>query len=87
MYSEGHLLLLLLLFYFRFVKHLRSKHRLFFTLNLVELQRNVRWVGHVVCIGEKRNVYRVLVGKPEGKRLPERRRCRWKNVLNWIMRR
>jgi hypothetical protein len=44
-------------------------------------------VGHVVCIGEKRNVYRVLVGKPEGKRLLERRGCRWKDVLNWIMRR
>jgi hypothetical protein len=27
--------------------------------------------------GEKRNVYRLLVGKPEGKRLLERPRCRW----------
>jgi len=69
------------------VKNLLSKHRLFFTLNLVELQRKVRRVGHVVCMGEKRNVYRVLVGKTERKRLPERRRCRWKDVLNWIMRR
>ena len=43
-------------------------------------------MGHVVCMGEKRNVYRVLVGQPEGKRLPTRRRCRWKDVLNWIMR-
>jgi hypothetical protein len=38
-------------------------------------------------MGEKRNMYRVLVGKPVGKGLPERRRCRWKDVLNWIMRR
>jgi hypothetical protein len=33
-------------------------------------------------MGEKRNVYRVLVGQPEGKRLPERRRGRWKDMLN-----
>lgn len=66
MYSEGHLLILLLLVYLRFMKNLLSKHRLFFMLNLVELQRKVRWVGHVVCMGEKRNVYRVLVGKPVG---------------------
>jgi hypothetical protein len=29
--------------------------------------RRMRWVGHVVRMGEGRNVYRVLVGKPEGK--------------------
>jgi len=28
----------------------------------------MRLVGHVVLIGERRGVYRVLVGKPEGKR-------------------
>jgi len=27
----------------------------------------MRWVGHVACRGEKRNAYRVLVGKHEGK--------------------
>jgi hypothetical protein len=30
--------------------------------------RRMRWAGHVVHIGEKRGVYRVLVGKPKGKR-------------------
>jgi len=30
--------------------------------------RIMRWVGHVACMGERRGVYRVLVGKPEGKR-------------------
>jgi hypothetical protein len=30
--------------------------------------RRMRWVGHVARTGEGRNVYRVLVGKPEGKR-------------------
>ena len=30
--------------------------------------RRMRWAGHVACVGEERRVYRVLVGKPEGKR-------------------
>jgi len=30
--------------------------------------RRMRWAGHVARIGEKREVYRFLVGKPEGKR-------------------
>jgi hypothetical protein len=30
--------------------------------------RRMRWTGHVAHVGEKRNAYRILVGKPEGKR-------------------
>jgi len=30
--------------------------------------RRMRWAGHVACVREGRGVYRVLVGKPEGKR-------------------
>ena len=26
----------------------------------------MKWVGHVACMGERREIYRVLVGKPEG---------------------
>jgi hypothetical protein len=39
--------------------------------------RRMRWAGHVARIGEKRNVYRLLVGKPEGKRPLGRPRRRW----------
>ena len=39
--------------------------------------RRMRWTGHVACMGEKRGVYRVLVGKPEGKRPLGRPRRRW----------
>ena len=39
--------------------------------------RRMRWAGHVARMGEEREVYRVLVGKPEGKRLLERPRRRW----------
>jgi hypothetical protein len=38
--------------------------------------RRVRWVGHVAQMGAKRNTYRLLVGKPEGKRPLGRPRCR-----------
>jgi hypothetical protein len=30
--------------------------------------RRMRWAGHAAQMGEKRNAYRILVGKPEGKR-------------------
>jgi hypothetical protein len=39
--------------------------------------RRMRWAGHVARMGEKRNAYRLLVGKPEGKRPPGRSRSRW----------
>jgi hypothetical protein len=39
--------------------------------------RRMRWAGHVARMGEGRNVYRVLVGKPERKRPLGRPRRRW----------
>jgi hypothetical protein len=37
----------------------------------------MRWAGHVARMGEKRNTYRLLMGKLEGKRPLGRPRCRW----------
>jgi hypothetical protein len=39
--------------------------------------RRLRWAGHVARMGEKRNAYRLLVGKPEEKTPIRRPRCRW----------
>jgi len=39
--------------------------------------RRMRWAGHVARMVEGRSVHRVLVGKPEGKRLLGRPRHRW----------
>ena len=39
--------------------------------------RRMRWAGHVARMGEERGVYRVLVGKQEGKRPLGRPRRRW----------
>jgi hypothetical protein len=41
----------------------------------------MRWAVHVARIGEKRVVYRILVGKPEGKRLLGRRRLIWEDNI------
>ena len=42
--------------------------------------RRMRWTAHVACMGEERVVYRVLVGKPEGKRPQGRPRRRWMDI-------
>jgi hypothetical protein len=39
--------------------------------------RRMGWAGHVIQMGEKRNTYRLLVGKPEGNRPLGRPRRRW----------
>jgi len=41
----------------------------------------MRWAWHVARIGERRGIYRVLVGKPEGKRLLGKRRRRWEDNI------
>ena len=41
----------------------------------------MRWAGHVARMGERRGVYRVLVGKPEGKRPLGRPRRRWEDNI------
>jgi hypothetical protein len=47
--------------------------------------RRMRWAGHVARMGEKRNMYRLFIGKPEGKRPVGRPRRRWMvDVVDWI---
>ena len=41
----------------------------------------MRWAGHVARMVERRSVYRVLVGKPEGKRPLGRSRRRWEDNI------
>jgi hypothetical protein len=48
--------------------------------------RRMSWAGHVVRMGERRNVYRVLVGKPEGKRPLGRPRRRWEDGIKMDLR-
>jgi len=43
--------------------------------------RRMKWAGYVACIGERRGVNRVLVGKPEGKRPLGRSRRKWEDNI------
>jgi hypothetical protein len=43
------------------------------------IKSRMRWADHVARMGDKRGVFRVLVGKPEGKRPLERPRRRWED--------
>ena len=43
--------------------------------------RRMRWAGYVARMGERRGVYRVLVGKPGGKRPLGRPRRRWEDTI------
>ena len=48
--------------------------------------RRMRWAGHVARMGEGRGVYRVLVGKPEGRRPLGRPRRRWEDNIRMDLR-
>jgi hypothetical protein len=48
--------------------------------------RRMRWIGHLARMGEKRNSYRILVGKPEGKKPLGRPRYRWVNNIKMNLR-
>jgi hypothetical protein len=39
--------------------------------------RRIRWAEHIARIGEKRDAYRLLVGKPEGKKPLGKLKCKW----------
>jgi hypothetical protein len=58
--------------------HSGELHNLYSSPDIIRQikSRRMRWAGHVACMGEGRNVYRVLVGKPEGKKTLEKPRCR-----------
>jgi hypothetical protein len=43
--------------------------------------RRMRWAGHSAQTEEKRNAYRILVGRPEGKGPPGRRRRKWEDNI------
>jgi len=59
--------------------HNEELNDLYSSPNIVRVitSRRMRWAGHGALMGEERVVYRVLVGKPEGKRPLGRPRLRW----------
>jgi hypothetical protein len=63
--------------------HNDELHNLYSSPNIVRVikARRMRWAGHVARMGEGRGAYRVLVGRPEGKRPLGRPRRRWEDNI------
>ena len=63
--------------------HNTDLHALHSSRNIIRSpkSRRLRWAGHVTRIEQSRNAYRVLVGKPEGKRPLGRPRRRWEDNI------
>jgi hypothetical protein len=68
--------------------HNRELHILYLSQNIIRQikSRRMRWSGRVAHMGEGSKVYRVLVGKPEGKRPLERLRRRWEDGIKMDLR-
>jgi hypothetical protein len=68
--------------------HSGERHNLCSSSDIIRQikSRRMRWAGHVARKGGGRNVYRVLVGEPEGKRPLERPRRRWEDGIKMDLR-
>jgi hypothetical protein len=68
--------------------HNDELHSLYCSPNIVRVikPRRMRWAGHVARLGEGRGVYRVLVGRFEGKRPLGRPRPRWEDNIKMDLR-
>jgi hypothetical protein len=68
--------------------HNDELHSLYSSPNVVRVikSRRMRWAGHVARVGEGRGVYRVLVGRPEGKGPLGRPRRRWEDNIKLDLR-
>jgi hypothetical protein len=68
--------------------HNDELHSLYSSLNIVMVikSRRMGWAGHVARMGDGKGVYRVLVGRPEGKRSLGRPRCRWMDNIKLDLR-
>jgi hypothetical protein len=63
--------------------HNEELHDLYSSPSIIRMikSRRMRWTWHVARLGENRNEYRIMVGKPEGKRLLGRNRRRWEDTI------
>jgi hypothetical protein len=68
--------------------HNNELHSLYSSPNIVRVikSRRIRWAGHVARMGEGRGVYRILVGRSEGKRSLGRPRRRWEDNIKMDLR-
>jgi hypothetical protein len=59
--------------------HNKELHSLYILPHIIRVIKSmrIRWASYVACMVGKRNLYRILVGRPEGKRPLGRPRRRW----------
>ena len=69
---------------FPFVKISNDKNLLPNNVRVIK-SRRMRWEGHVACMGERRGVYRVLMGKCERKRPLRGPKRRWENNMRIVL--
>jgi hypothetical protein len=68
--------------------HNEQLHNVYASPSMIRMikSRSMRWAGHVERLGEKRNAYRILVGKTDRKRPLGRRKRRWVNNIKMDLR-
>jgi hypothetical protein len=68
--------------------HNDERRNLYSSLSVIRMikSRKMRWAGHIACMAEMRSAYRMLVGKPEGKRPLGRPRNKWVDNIKMDLR-
>jgi hypothetical protein len=68
--------------------HSEELHNLYSSPDIIRHNKSrlMRWAGYVARMGEERKLYKVLVGKPEGKRPLGRPRRRWEDGIRMDLR-
>jgi hypothetical protein len=68
--------------------HNEELHNLYSSPNIIRMIKSgkMRWAGHIARMGETRNAYRILVGKPDGKRPLGRPRRGWVDNIKMDLR-
>jgi hypothetical protein len=68
--------------------HNEERRNLYTSQNTIRVTKStrMRWAGHVATMGEMRNAYNILIGKPEGKRPLGRTKHRWEDNIGIYLR-
>ena len=67
--------------------HNEELHSLYRSPNIVRVikSRRLRWAGYVARMEDGSSAFKILTGKPTGKRPLERPRRRWRTILEWTL--
>jgi hypothetical protein len=68
--------------------HNKRLHALYLSVNIIRVikSKRLRWAVHIACLGVRKGAYKVLVGKPEGRRPLGRPRHKWEDNIEMDLR-